>query len=124
MSGMGVGTPRGDLEQLVARVLMAATYASVALVAAGVVLMTAQGISPFDAARALDPGALLADLGALRPEAFLWIGLVAVIATPSVRVAVSMAGYASGGERTMALISAAILGVVAASVVLAIGLQG
>lgn len=107
------------LDLAIARLLTAGTYLSVALLAIGVVLMAAAGRSPLAGGPAFDAGTLVGDLVALRPEGFLWLGLIAAIATPSIRVAASLLGYLRRGERTMALVSILILGVIALSVVLA-----
>ncbi len=117
------GMRRDALDNQIARVLTYGTYASIALLAIGVVAMVAAGRSPLEPAPRLDPGRLADDLAELRPEGFLWLGLVAVIATPSARVLASLVGYARSGERAMAIVSALILGVIALSVVLAIGTQ-
>ena len=54
---------------------------------------------------------------------FLWLGLIAVVATPASRVVASLVGYLRGGERPMAVIAGLILAVIALSVGLAIGLD-
>jgi uncharacterized membrane protein len=120
----GDAATRRDIDAPIARVLILATYVSVALIAAGVVAMVAAGVSPLDAPRMLGDGGLLAAFVGLRPEGILGVGLIAIVLTPSVRVAASFVGYLAGGERAMAGVSLAILGVIAASVVLAIGLEG
>lgn len=106
------------LDQTIARLLTAGTYLSIALLGVGVVLMAVAGVAPrggpaFDATR------LVADLAALRPEGFLWLGLIAAIATPSARVAASLLGYLRNGERRMAVVSVLILGVIVLGVLLA-----
>ncbi len=111
--------PAADLDGTIARLLTAGTYLAVVLIAIGVVLMAAAGRSPLEGGPAFDPSRLAADLVALRPEGFLWLGLIAAIATPSARVAASLVGYLRRGERTMAAVSFLILGVIALSVVLA-----
>ncbi len=113
-----------DLDSRIARVLMAGTYLSIALVGVGVVLMVVNGISPLDPAPPLSVGDLLAALGRVRPEGLLALGLVAIVFTPTARVVASLIGYLQDGERRMALIAAGILGVIALSVVLALGLEG
>lgn len=113
-----------DLDRAIARLLTAGTYLSVGLLALGVGLMAAAGLSPLAGGPPFDPGRLLADLAALRPEGFLWLGLIAAIATPSARVAASFFGYLRRGERTMAGVSLLILGVIALSVFLAIATEG
>ncbi len=61
---------------------------------------------------------------ALRPAGFLWLGLVAVVATPAARVAASLVGFARRGERTMVVVASLILAVIVISVALAKGLEG
>jgi uncharacterized membrane protein len=116
-----VTEPRGDeLERSVARLLGAGTYASIALLAAGVVAMAAAGRSPLDAAPGFDAARILPDLAALKPEGFVWLGIVLVVATPSARVATSLVGYMRRHDRSMAVVSILILGVIALSVAAAI----
>ena len=112
------------LERTVARLLTAGTYLSISLLVAGVGLMAVSGIGPLSGGPAFDPTTLLGDLAAFRPAAFLWLGLIVVIATPSARVAVSGFGYARRGERTMTIVAGLILVVIALSVVVARGLKG
>jgi uncharacterized membrane protein len=118
--------PRAErgLDQLIARLLRIGTYASVGLLVAGVALMAAAGRSPLDGGPAFDPARLVGDIVTFRPEGVLWLGLVAAIATPSARVAASLIAYLRTGERAMAAVAAAILGVIVLSVVLAIGAEG
>ena len=107
------------LDLTVSRLLSTGTLAAVALLAVGVVLLALSGRSPLDTAfPALDPGRLAGDVLALRPEGFLWLGLIAVILTPTSRVIVSLVGYSRAADRTMMLISLGILSVIAASVVI------
>jgi uncharacterized membrane protein len=117
------GRGTNDLESGIARLLTVGTYASVAFLAIGVVAMAIAGRSPRDASPDLDPGWLLGDVVALRPEGFLWLGLILVIATPSARVAASLVGYLRRGERAMAAVSAAILGIIVLSVILGYGTE-
>ncbi len=116
--------PSRSLERTVARLLTVGTYLSIALLVVGVVLMAIAGIGPLSGGPAFDPTTLLGDLAALRPAAFLWLGLIVVIATPSARVAVSGLGYARRGERAMTIVAGLILVVIALSVVIARGLGG
>lgn len=113
-----------DLDRAIARVLMAGTYVSVVLLAVGVVLMLLAGISPLDAAPSLDPATILADIATLQPAGFLWLGLIAVIATPTARVVASLLGYGLARDWTMVAVSIGILAVIVASVMLAVGLEG
>ena len=112
-----------SLERTIARLLTVGTYLSIALLVAGVVLMAIVGIGPLSGGPAFDPATLVGDLAALRPAAFLWLGLIVVIATPSARVAVSGLGYARRGERAMTVVAGLILFVIALSVAVARGLE-
>ena len=78
--------------------------------------MLAAGISPLAGGPPLDLGSILADLGSLAPEAFLWLGILAVIATPISRVIVAAIGFARLGDRWMVAISLAILAVIALAI--------
>jgi uncharacterized membrane protein len=105
------------VEAVIARLLTVGTRLAVGLLAVGSVLLVAAGISPLaEDWPPFDPATLAADLIALRPEGFLWLGLLAVIATPLLRVAVSTAGFARTGERRMALLGIAVLVVIALAV--------
>ena len=122
MSGPGAGAPparsRGpaSLEGRIARLLSAGTLAAVALLAVGCLVLLASGRSPLDIAPALDPGRIPADIAGLQPAGFLWLGLLAVVATPGARVAAALVGYGRQGEREMAIVSGLILVVIAAGV--------
>jgi uncharacterized membrane protein len=112
------------LEQTIARLLTAGTYASIALLVAGLLLMAADGMAPLAGGPPFDIGRLIPDIAAVRPEGFLWLGLLVVIATPATRVVASLVGYGRRGERGMAIVSGLILVVIAASVWLAKSLEG
>jgi uncharacterized membrane protein len=105
-----------DFERTIGRILTAVTYLAVALMVIGVGLMIATGISPLAGGPPLDLATLPADIAALRPAGFLWLGLIAVIASPVSRVVVAGAGFARRGERAMALIALAVLGVIALAI--------
>ena len=120
----GTGPAVGrDLDRTIARLLTWGTYLSVGLLGIGVVLMLASGVSPFDPAPAFDPAAIPGQVASLQPVGFLWLGLIVTIATPLARVVASLVGYLAGGERRMALISIAILVVIAVGVVLGIATE-
>lgn len=109
------------LELAIARLLNLGAMVSVALLAAGVLLLVLAGRSPLDPVdHAVDFGRIPADLVALRPEGFLWLGLLAVIATPTSRVIASLLGFAVARDRTMALVSAGVLAVIAVGVILSV----
>jgi uncharacterized membrane protein len=112
-----------DLERVVARLLTVGTYASVAILVVGTAVMLASGISPLAGAPPFDLRRLVDDLGRLRPAGFLWLGLIAVIATPAGRVVAALIGYLRRGERLMAVIAVLILAVIALSVGLSIELE-
>ena len=117
MSGTAAGR---RFERRLGRLLIAVTYVAVALLLTGVVLLVAAGISPLSGGPRLDPAGLVASLLALDPAGFLWLGLLAVLATPVSRVLGAAIGFARGGERVMAAIALAILGVIALGVAVAI----
>ncbi len=131
LSGSG-GSPPGqsslrapfDLDRPIARLLTMGTYLGVLLLAIGIVTMAAAGRWPLQqpGVPGLDLARLPGDLAASRPEGFLWLGLLCVIATPSARVLASLIGYVRLSELSMVLVSVGILLVIAASV--AIGLSG
>lgn len=109
---------RRPLEASVSIVLKVGTYAAMTLIALGVALMVAAGRSPLDVAPPLDPGSLAADLTALRPSGFLWLGVLIVLATPPLRVVTALIGYLRADERELAVVAVLILAVIALGVVL------
>jgi uncharacterized membrane protein len=111
------GEAHGGLESALGRVLAIGTYASMALVAIGLVLLVAGGGSPLDAGPPLNLATLGADLLAGRPAGFLWLGILGVIGTPALRVTGALVGFWRAGERRMALIALSILVVVGLGVV-------
>jgi uncharacterized membrane protein len=112
------------LDVAVGRLLRTGTVTAVVILAVGVVLMAAHGVSPTDKPfPAFDLGRIPADIAALRPEGFLWLGLLAVMLTPISRVTASLVGYVRTGDRTMALISIAILAVIAVSITLSVTVE-
>jgi uncharacterized membrane protein len=112
--------PVARVELRIARILVLGTRTAVAVLAIGVGLFFATGRSPLETGwPILDIARLPADLVALRPEAFLWIGLLLVLATPLLRVMASTLGFVATGERRMAALGAAVLVVLALAVVTA-----
>ena len=63
-------------ERLIGRLLIAVTYVSVGLLAIGFALMIADGISPLAGGPPFDAATLGAQLLALDPAGFLWLGLL------------------------------------------------
>jgi uncharacterized membrane protein len=118
-------TASADVENVIARVLLGGAVAGIVLLAIGVVLMALYGISPVsETFPAFDPRTLLADLAAFRPEGFLWAGIVILIATPIARVIGELVTYMVRGDRILALVALAILGVIALSVLAALFVEG
>jgi len=110
-----------DLDLTVARLLNVGTVIAVVIMAIGVALLALEGRSPLEQPfPPLDLAELPSQILALDPAGFLWLGLIAVIATPILRVVMSMIGFIRRGERRMAWISAGTLGVIALSVVAAL----
>jgi uncharacterized membrane protein len=104
-------------ERLIGRLLIAVTYVSVGLLAIGVVLMIADSISPTSGGPPLDLATLGAQLVALEPAAFLWLGMLAVIAAPIGRVIVAAVAYARESDWLMLGVSIAILVVIAVGII-------
>ncbi len=115
------GTPAaapgpGTLEAALANVLQLGTYASVALIAAGSLLLLGSGGSLLGGGPPLAPASILPDILALRPAGFLWLGILGVLATPGLRVLRALIGFWRRGERRMALVALLVLVVVAIGV--------
>ena len=113
-----------DLEQSIGRLLTIGTYVSIALLAVGLGLMLASGIGPLSGGPTFDPSRMAGDLAALHPAGFMWLGLLAVVATPAARVALSLVGFQRRGETAMVVVAALILIVIVVSVALAKALEG
>jgi uncharacterized membrane protein len=112
-----------DVDHVIARLLLVGAVIGVVFLAIGVVLMAVNGISPESSTfPAFDPGTLVPDLGALRPEGFLWVGIVILIATPIARVIGELITFTMNGDRTLAMVALGILGVIALSVFAGLGL--
>lgn len=120
-SAQQLPTPAGpDHERTIGRILTVLTYSAVALLTVGLILMFAAGIAPTAAWPALDPISLPRRVLAGEPAAFLWLGLLVVIATPIVRVVVAAVAYVSGREWRMLAVSIGILTVIAVGVAAAV----
>jgi uncharacterized membrane protein len=103
-------------EHRLGRLLIAVTYVAVTLLLLGVVLLLVAQVSPLAGGPSLEPARLIGDVLALDPAGFLWLGLLAVIATPVCRVLGASVGFVRRGEPVMAAVSLAILGVIAIGV--------
>jgi uncharacterized membrane protein len=104
------------VERTIHLVLLAGIAVSVALMAAGLALGLLKGAGiPRGVVPLADlPGALRA----LSPAAFLSLGLIVLIATPFVRVAGSLIAFVREGDRRYVVITAVVLAVMCASVLL------
>ena len=96
---------RIGLDHAIGRLLVAGTYVAVGILAVGVVAMAAAGLAPGDPAPPFDLSTLVPDLLALQPAAILWLGILAVIGTPILRVIASIVGYAQRRELSMVAVS-------------------
>ena len=109
-----------EFDRFIGRLLIGVTYVAVVLLSIGVVLLFADGISPMSGGPPLDLADLAEDLMARAPAAFLWLGILAVIATPLSRVIAAAIGFARHGDRGMVAVSLGILVVIALGVVTAL----
>lgn len=105
------------LEPALARFLQAGTLASMAVVALGTVLFVLGSGSPVDQGPRFSLDQLGADLLAGRPAGFLWLGVLAVLGTPMLRVIGALVGFARGGEWGMVGVAGSIVVVVGAGIV-------
>ena len=115
--------PSADLERSIARLLTIGTYGSVGLLAIGAVLMFGRQIDPLGGAPPFDPGLIADDILHLQPAGFMWLGLIAVLATPSARVAAALIAFLRTGQRAMALVAFLILVVIALSIAISGGTE-
>jgi len=116
--------PSTSVELRIARTLLVGAVVGIVLITVGVVLMAVNGIDPlqetfppFEVAR------VIPDMLALRPEGFLWAGIVIIIATPIARVVGELVTFAIHRDATMAAVALLVLAVIALSVVAALALR-
>jgi uncharacterized membrane protein len=120
-AGLEQGAPaRGHVMEPVERavrwILLCGIAVSVALMAAGLVLGVARGAA---IPRAVLPLAEIPrGLAALAPAAYLSLGLIVLIGTPFLRVAGSLVVFVRARDRRYVLVTAAVLLVMCASVLL------
>ncbi len=109
---------------VVSLVLLGGVSTSAALIAAGFVTALAVGWdgSLLGAATGTgartDFGALGASLAALRPIGIAQLGLVVLLATPVLRVATSIVGFALEGDRLYVAVTAVVLAILLTSIFL------
>jgi uncharacterized membrane protein len=114
------GTTERSLDRTIGRILQWGIGASIALLVVGVLLMAITGIDPLGPLPPpFDLSALAHGLVTFQPEAYLWLGLIVTIATPSLRVLASLVGFQRAGDRRMVLVSIGILAVIVASIAVA-----
>ncbi len=104
------------VEQVVHWVLLGGLVVSVALMVTGIVLGLAQGESL--RAGVVAPACLREALRDADPAAFLTLGLLALIATPFLRVAGSLVAFARERDPRYMLVSASVLTAMCLSVLL------
>jgi uncharacterized membrane protein len=110
------------LERRVGTVLGLATNGSVLLLAFGVGGMLLAGLDPLGKSfPRFDLAALPRDLADRATSGFLWLGLLAVILTPSIRVIAALAGFAGAGERRMAVVALIVLAVICLGAIVGAG---
>jgi uncharacterized membrane protein len=112
-----------SFDSTVGRLMIVMTYVAVALLAIGVVLMVVHGISPLVGGPTFDASVVIDELRAGIPTGFIWLGLVVVIATPIVRVAVSSVGFAREGQWRMVAVGLGILAIILIGIVSSIALE-
>lgn len=104
------------VERTIRAILLAGIAVSVALMAAGLVLGVARGAMLPHAMVPLS--ALPSALVNLDPAAYVSLGLIVLVATPFVRVVGSLVAFAVERDRAYVLITATVLVVMCASVLL------
>jgi uncharacterized membrane protein len=111
-----------NLDRRVGLALSAATVLSVLLLGLAVAAMIAGGVQPLtDSWPEFDPKRLGSDLEAGRADGWLWLGLIAVILTPVIRVAASLLSFAAVRDGRQAAIALTVLAIMLLSVVFGYG---
>ena len=117
---MSERTPDGRLESIIGTLLRAGVTVSVGLIAAGTVVSFAHhpdyATSAAALARLTQPGLaprriadVLTGLAAFRGQAVVMLGLLLLISTPILRVAVSWLAFLRERDRAFALLTSAVL---------------
>jgi hypothetical protein len=105
----------------VSRVLSRGTWLIIGLVGLGTIMMLAAGRRLLEhPGPPFDPLELVVDLFSLRPEGFLWLGLLLTVALPTARTLVAFWGFLRQGDRRASLVAAGVLGLLALSIVVAL----
>jgi uncharacterized membrane protein len=106
-------------ERQIGRLLIGIAYLSVGLLVVGVGLLLLGGVSPLAGGPPLDLTVLARQLTTLDAAGFLWLGLLAVIATPASRVLLAAVAYGRAGDWSMVGIALSILAIIAIGVLTA-----
>lgn len=121
--GTHIETPRKkkpDMNAIIGWVLQVGVFLSVIIIVTGIILLPTRpgGLSP---ERVLtfpqSPGEVGSGLLALHPQAFIALGLLLLIATPVVRVAVSLISFALERDRKYVIITCIVLLILLFSVI-------
>jgi uncharacterized membrane protein len=137
MNGQGSGNTQvvndelfGRIEVLISRLLRFGVVTSLSIVGLGLLLMFIHHPSylrsAMDLQRLTSPGAafphtlreMMTGLAAMRGQAVVVLGLLLLIATPIMRVAVSVAGFVLQRDRVFVVITSAVLAVLLVSFLL------
>lgn len=110
------------IEETLGRLLFRGSLVAVGLLSIGIVLMVADDVSPLDVPPALALDRLLNDLVTLHPAGYVWLGAIAILSLPILRLLVAVATFLAAGERNHAAIGIATLAIIATGIVL--GLAG
>jgi uncharacterized membrane protein len=105
------------INRLVHRVLMIGLTISATLLVAGLVVWGARGGGALPRSVS-GPAQALRDVGGLRPVGFFSLGLLALILTPFARVAGTIVIFLRERDRRYAVITAAVLAIMIASIFL------
>ena len=117
----GEEAPAGlAVERTTGRIVTAGTYLSVLLISIGVALMVVNGRSPLDPSPPFSLRSIGSEIAAGQARGFLWLGLIAALATAPASVVGSLVGYVRLGDRRMAAISVGILAIIAAAVAISL----
>jgi uncharacterized membrane protein len=120
-----IATPQQDMmAAIIGWILQGGVLASAAVILFGILLLpfrpgalTLQRLQTFPHS----PGAVWAGLLGLHPQAFITLGLLLLIATPVLRVAVSVVAFAIEHDRLYVVITLLVLAILIASFILGKG---
>jgi uncharacterized membrane protein len=110
------------IEARLGRLLFRGSLVAVGLLSIGIVLMVVGGVSPLDVPPNLALDRLVNDIVTLHPAGYVWLGAIAVLSLPILRLLVAVVAFWGTGERNQAVIGVATLAVIATGIIL--GLAG